>query len=65
MTKAEKKGFTVALAAIASGEKFLAVIIFKEHNAILEERIKKGLSIPSNGRIQSSTNGWMTATEYH
>ena len=64
-TKAEKKGFTVALAATASGQKLPAVIIFKERNGILGERIKKGLSIPSNVRVQASTNGWMTATEYH
>ena len=63
-TKAEKKGFTVALAATAAGAKLPAVIIFKERNEILGERIKKKLNIPSNVRVQASTNGWMTAAEY-
>ena len=44
--------------------KLAAVIIFKERNGILGERIKKGLSIPSNVRVQALNNGWMTATEY-
>ena len=35
-TKAEKKGFTVALAAAASGKKFPAFLIFKERNGKLE-----------------------------
>ena len=36
-TKAEKKGFTVALAATAAGAK-LPAVIFKERNGILGER---------------------------
>ena len=64
-TKAEKKGFTVALAATAAGAKLPAVIIFKERNGILGERIKKKMNIPSNVRVQALTNGWMTAAEYH
>ena len=54
----------MALAATASRQKLPAVISFKERNRILGKRIKKGLSIPSNVRVQASTNGWMTATEY-
>ena len=53
MTKAEKKGLTVTLAATASGENFPAVIIFKERSGILGERIKKGLSIQSKHRPMS------------
>ena len=36
-TRAEKKGFTVALAAMADGTKLPAVIIFKERGGVLGE----------------------------
>ena len=63
-TRAEKKGFTVALAAMADGTKLPAVIIFKERGGVLGERVRRSLRLPSNVRVRSSTNGWMTATEY-
>lgn len=63
-TRVEKKGFTVALAAMADGTKLPAVIIFKERGGVLGERVRRSLRLPSNVRVRSSTNGWMTATEY-
>ena len=63
-TRAKKKGFTVALAAMADGTKLPAVIIFKERGGVLGERVPQSLRVPSNVRVKSSTNGWMTATEY-
>ena len=42
-TKAEKKGFTVALAASASGEKLPAVVIFKERGGVLGARVQRQL----------------------
>lgn len=38
MTRAEKKGFTVVLAATAAGEKLPAVVIFKECSGLLGAR---------------------------
>ena len=63
--KAEKKGFTVALAATASGEKLPATILFKEKNGILGRRVNNKLSIPNNVCVRASANGWMTREEYH
>ena len=40
-TRAEKKGFTVALAATASGKKLSAVIVFKERGGSLGVRVRK------------------------
>ena len=37
-TRAEKKGFTVALAAMADGTKLPAVIIFKERSGVWESK---------------------------
>lgn len=45
-TKAEKKGFTVALAATAAGEKLPAVIFFKE-KGVLGDQVR-ALSMCSN-----------------
>lgn len=64
-TRAEKKGFTVALAATASGEKLPAVIVFKERGGKLGTRVKSKLKIPENVRVRASSNGQMTAPEYH
>ena len=64
-TKAEKKGFTVALAATASGVKLPSVIIFKEKNGVLGKQAKAKPTIPDNVRVQATTNGWMTRKEYH
>ena len=63
-TRAEKKGFTVALAATASGTKLPAVIIFKECGGSLGVRIQRSLRIPSNMGVRATANGWMTAEEY-
>lgn len=46
-TKAEKKGFTVALAATAAGEKLPAVIFFKEKGVVLGDQVR-ALSMCSN-----------------
>ena len=58
-THAEKKGFTVALAASASGEKLPAVIIFKEKNGVLGPRITKKLIIPSNVQVNLCVGTWL------
>ena len=63
-TRAEKKGFTVALAATASGKKFPAVIMFKERGGSLGVHVRRSVCIPPNVRVRASTNGWMTADEY-
>ena len=54
-TRTEKKGFTVALAATASGTKLSAVIIFKERGGSLGVRIQSNLLIPSNVRVRATT----------
>ena len=63
-TKAEKKGFTVALAATATGEKLPAVIFFKEKGGSLGVRVRRAFDIPDNVRVRAKTNGWQTAVEY-
>ena len=63
-TRAEKKGFTVALAATASEKKLLAMIVFKERGGSLGVRVRRSLHIPPNVRVRGTTNGWMTAQEY-
>ena len=63
-TKAEKKGFTVALAATATGEKLPVVIFFKEKGGSLGVRVRRALDIPDNVRVRATTNGWQTAVEY-
>lgn len=50
-TRAEKKGFSVALAASASGEKLPAVIIFKERRDRLGACVLKKLVIPNNVQV--------------
>ena len=64
-TRAEKKGFTVALAATAAGENLPAVVVFKERGGVLGERVRWSLHVPANVRVRATTNGWMTAEEYH
>ena len=64
-TRANKKGFTVALAARGNGEKLPAMVIFKERNGRLGPRVSSQLQIPSNVRVKASQNGWMTADLYH
>ena len=45
-TRAEKKGFNVALAATASGKKLPAVIVFKERGGSLGVCVRQSLRIP-------------------
>ena len=52
-TRAEKKGFTIALAATAAGEKLPAVVIFKERGGVLGDRVRRGLRVPSNVQVKS------------
>jgi len=59
-SRAEKKGFTVALAASAAGAKLPAFMIFRERNGRLGDRVRRGLTVPDNVHINASTNGWMT-----
>ena len=63
-TKANKKGFMVALACHGKGGKLPALIIFKETSGQLGPWIKKNLVIPANIHVQASTNGWMTTQLY-
>ena len=52
-TRAEKKGFTVALAATAAGEKLPSVIIFKEHGgSSLGARVRRCLIIPPTSKCE-------------
>ena len=64
-TGANRKGFTVALAAKGNGEKLPALIIFKNKNGELGPRVRAQLRIPSNVMVKASPNGWMTAAFYH
>ena len=55
-TKAEKRGFTVALCAAADGSKLPAFLIFKERTG----EIRQHLQIPANVHVTATRNGWMT-----
>ena len=55
-----KRGFTVALCALASGFKKPAYICLKERNGIIPPRVLQALRIPDNVKVTASTNGWMT-----
>jgi hypothetical protein len=56
-----KKGFTVALAAMANGTKLPAYIVFKEGRlARIPPRVMAALRIPANVRVSATQNGWMT-----
>ena len=60
-TGGSKKGFTVALAAMANGTKLPAYIVFKEgQKACIPPRVFAALRIPCNVRISATSNGWMT-----
>ena len=61
----QKKGFTVALCASASGEKLPAYVVFKERGGQLGPRVKAALVTPNNVRVSASLNGWMTREELH
>ena len=56
-----KRGFTVALAARASGHKLPAYIVLKEPTGRIPQRVAQALIIPNNVRITCTQNGWMTA----
>ena len=60
-----KKGFTVALCALAAGEKLPAYIIFKERGGKLGPRVSAALTFPDNVEVSASINGWMTREELH
>lgn len=55
-----KRGFTVALCALASGHKRPAYICFKEAKGVVPPRVLASLRIPANIIVTASTNGWMT-----
>ena len=55
-----KRGFTVALCALASGFKKPAYICLKERNGIILPRVLQELRIPDNVKVTASANGWMT-----
>ena len=59
-TGGAKKGFTVALTALANGEKKPAYIVLKERNGIIPGRVFANLRLPGNVRVTASPNGWMT-----
>ena len=59
-TGGAKRGFTVALAARANGEKLPAFVIFKERNGIVPQRVVQQLQVPRNVRYTASHSGWMT-----
>ena len=59
-TKAEKRGFTVALCAAADGSKLPAFLIFKERTGEIPRRVCQHLQIPANVGVTATRNGWMT-----
>ena len=59
-TKAEKRGFTVAICAIADGSKLPAFQIFKERTGEISRRVLQHLQVPANVCITATRNGWMT-----
>lgn len=59
-TKAEKRGFTVALLAAADGTKLPAFVLFKERNGEIPRRARLQLQVPDNIRVTATRNGWMT-----
>ena len=59
-TGGSKRGFTVALCGLATGDKKPAYICFKERNATIPPRVFANLRIPDNVMVTVSLNGWMT-----
>uniref|UniRef100_A0A2L2YHJ1 POGO family transposase, putative n=1 Tax=Parasteatoda tepidariorum TaxID=114398 RepID=A0A2L2YHJ1_PARTP len=59
-TGCKKRGFTVALAATASGHKLPAFVILKEPTGRIPPRVLKDLKVPHNVKVTCSFNGWMT-----
>lgn len=56
-----KKGFTVALTALANGTKLPAYVVFKEPSGRIPPRVFANLHIPANIRLTATKNGWMTS----
>ena len=59
-TRAEKKGFTVALTVAADGTKLPAMVIFKERTGEIPNRARLQLNISANVRVSATRNGWMS-----
>ena len=59
-TGGQKRAFTITLCIFAKGKKLPALIIFKERNGELGQRVRAATKCPENVRITASTNGWMT-----
>lgn len=53
-TRTEEKGFTVSLAATASGKKLPAVIVFKDCEGSLGVCVRRSLRIPPNVRVRAT-----------
>ena len=63
-TGGAKKGFTVALTALANGTKLPACVIFKEGRlARIPPRVMAALRIPNIVRVSATQNGWMTGAD--
>ncbi|KAH6932007.1 hypothetical protein HPB50_002441 [Hyalomma asiaticum] len=60
-TGCARRGFTVALAACASGHKLPAFVILKEPSRRIPPKALMSLRIPANVRVTGSKNGWMTS----
>ncbi|KAL8566227.1 hypothetical protein ACOMHN_063117 [Nucella lapillus] len=59
-TKAEKRGFTVALTAAADGTKLPAFVILRERNGNIPPRVFLQLRVTDNVCVCATANGWMT-----
>ena len=59
-TGGAKRGYTVALCAMANGAEKPAMIVFKEPSGAIPPRVLAKLNIPRNVKVTSTKNGWMT-----
>ncbi|KAH7954472.1 hypothetical protein HPB49_018841 [Dermacentor silvarum] len=60
-TGCPRRGFTVALAACASGHKLPAFVILKEPSGRIPPKAFMSLRIPANVHVTASKNQWMTS----
>ncbi|KAH6921537.1 hypothetical protein HPB50_002176 [Hyalomma asiaticum] len=60
-TGCARRGFTVALAACASGHKLPAFVFLKEPSGRIPPKALMSLCIPADVRVTASKNGWMTS----
>ncbi|KAH7971207.1 hypothetical protein HPB49_020289 [Dermacentor silvarum] len=60
-TGCTRRGFTVALAAGASGHKLPGFVILKEPSRRIPPKAFMSLCIPANVRVTASKNRWMTS----